>query len=307
MARNAQVAVPMYDDQEPIAVDMPLDMQTRILHDLIAHPPYNSRILEIGPLLAKYILDRLNTNNRPMKGGKIRTYTADLLSGEWGLTGDTIKFGTDGLLKDGQNRLAAVVKSKRPLVTHVVFGIEPSLFSRMDIGKNRTATDIFAIAGHKYAHHTAAAVRWLKILTSDNPANRAARYTNEELLHAYEQVFDRTRLEHSIKMALEVQKTTGHPVGALAALHYIFAEANLSKADEFYTEWASGRYSQSRSRSPVALMQARLTELASLSNNRVHETVRNATIITAWQAYITSDRKFGRASLVFDPAAIPTL
>jgi hypothetical protein len=58
--------------------------------------------------------------------------------GSFSLTGDTIKFGTDGLLKDGQNRLAAVVRSGVSLSTHTVFGIEPLLFDRMDIGKNRT-------------------------------------------------------------------------------------------------------------------------------------------------------------------------
>lgn len=288
-------------EYQPIYATQPLQTQITNLDRLIKHPPLNSRLVEFGPELAGYVLETYNAHNRPMKPGNIKLYAEDLKAGNWGLTGDTIKFGSDHRLKDGQNRLSAVVQSGVPMTTHVVFGIDPELFARMDIGKVRTGGDVFAIEGLPYANVSAAAVRWLKILTSGKPGDRGARFSNEELLETYRKHVDPERLKHSVKMALEVRKTTGQPVAALAALHYLFYGEEPAKADAFFTEWATGRYSGSKSRSPVALMQARLTELANVGSGRVHENMRNLVIITAWRAYSTGDRRFGRNSLMFQP------
>jgi len=270
--------------ERKIKASMPLSEQIATLSELITRPPTNSRVIEFSPKLAEHVLTKHNRDNRPMKPAKIKKYAADLVEGLWGLTGDTIKFGTDALLKDGQNRLSACVRAGRPMTSHVVFGIDPQLFSRMDIGKNRTGGDVFAIAGISYAGHVAAAVRWLLILTGDDPADRGAQFSNEELLRAYRDKFDSDRLEHSIHCALAVRKTCRHPVGPLAALHYLFSQHDQRKADEFFDEWASGR--AKRVRAPSRYLQKSLVEIAASSNNRVHENVRNALIIKAWNAYV---------------------
>jgi hypothetical protein len=268
--------------ERKIKASMPLPEQIATLGELIARPPTNSRVVEFSPKLAEYILTKLNPNNRPMKPAKIKKYAADMTEG-WGLTGDTIKFGNDGFLKDGQNRLSAGVRAGRAFLSHVVFGIESNLFSRMDIGKNRTGADVFHIAKIPHANHAAATVRWLLILSSDNPTNRGAQFSNEELYSAYREKFDGDRIEHSIKHALRV-KRFGHPVGPLAALHYLFAERNAAKADAFFEEWDTGRVKKVRA--PTKALQLALQAEAAKANNRVHENVRNALIITAWNAYL---------------------
>jgi hypothetical protein len=281
LLRNAQ---PDSKAERKIKTSMPLGDQIATLGQLISNPPSNSRVIDFGPKLAEYVLTELNPHNRPMKPGKIKKYATDLSDGQWGLTGDTIKFGSDGFLKDGQNRLAACVRVGKPLTTHVVFGIQPELFARMDIGKNRTGGDVFAIAKINYAGHVAAAVRWLLILTGDDPSDRGAQFSNEELLTAYREKFDTERLEQSIIAALAVRKTCHHPVGPLAALHYLFAEHDQKRADAFFDEWASGR--AKKVRAPARSLQNRLVEISANSNNRVHENVRNGLIIKAWNAYV---------------------
>jgi hypothetical protein len=271
-------------NERKIRASMSLSDQIATLEALIDNPPTNSRVVEFGPKLAEYILTEKNPNNRPPKPAKIKKYASDLSDGRWGLTGDTIKFGTDKLLKDGQNRLAACVRAGKPFTTHVVFGIRPDLFARMDIGKNRTGGDVFSIARIEHAGHVAAMVRWLLILTSENPTDRGAQFSNEELLGAYRERFDGEKIEQSIQAALEVRKRCGHPVGPLAALHYIFAGHDPRKADEFFNEWATGR--AKKVRAPTRSLQNRLVEIAATSNNRVHENVRNALIIKAWNAYM---------------------
>jgi len=270
--------------ERKIKPSMALADQIAILGDLIKRPPENSRIVEFSPKLAEYVLTELNDKNRPMKPTKIRSYADDLSDGMWGLTGDTIKFGTDGFLKDGQNRLAATVRANKTLKTHVVFGIDPRLFARMDIGKNRNGADVFSIAGVSYANHVSATVRWLLILTSSEPGDRGAQFTNEELLTAYREKFDADQLEASILAALDVRRTCHHPVGPLAALHYLFSQRNSTKADTFFEEWATGR--AKKARAPSRYLQNELVRVSRESNNRMHENVRNAMIIKAWNCFV---------------------
>jgi hypothetical protein len=276
--------VPEEKAERKINASMPFQEQVSTLHALIRRPPTNSRVIEFSPKLAEHVLTKLNVNNRPMKHAKIKKYSDDLSQDLWGLTGDTIKFGSDGFLKDGQNRLSACVRAGKAMASHVVFGINPQLFARMDIGKNRTGADVFSIAGISYANHVAAAVRWLLIFASSDPSDRGAQFSNEELLAAYREKFDADRLDRSIQSALEVRRQCHHPVGPLAALHYLFSERHQQKADAFYEEWASGR--AKRVRAPSRYLQRRLVEIANASNNRIHENVRNALIIKAWNAYL---------------------
>ena len=73
------------------------------------------------------------------------------------------------------------------------------------------------------------------------------------------------------------------------------------KANTFFEEWANGR--GVKARSPSKYLQKCLVELASTSNNRIHENVRNALIIKAWNAYI-HDRSVTKAVMqhaVSDP------
>lgn len=268
--------------ERKIKASMPLQEQIATLGELIARPPTNSRVIEFSPKLAEHILTKLNLKNRKPKPAKIKKYAADMMRG-WGLTGDTIKFGNDGFLKDGQNRLAASVRVGKPFVSHAVFGIDPNEFLRMDIGKNRTGADVFHIAKIPHPNHAAAAVRWLLILTSENPSNRGAQFSNEELYEAYREKFDGDRIEHSIKHALRVRRF-GHPVGPLAALHYLFRERDAEKADAFFEEWDTGRVKKVRA--PTKALQLALQAEAAKANNRVHENVRNALIIKAWNAYV---------------------
>jgi hypothetical protein len=270
--------------ERKIKASMPFEEQLATLQALIRKPPTNTRVIEFSPQLAEYILVNLNPNNRNRKPAKIKQYAEEMAAGSWGLTGDTIKFGNNGELRDGQNRLAGSVRAGVPFESHVVFGIDPELFSRMDIGKNRSGGDVLKIAGIKYPNHVANAVRWLLILTGEDPTDRGAQFSNDELLTAYREKLDPERLEDSVHAALKVRKTTRHPVGPLAALHYLFAQRDQKKADEFYDEWATGR--AKRVRAPSRALQNRLVEIARNNDNRMHENVRNGLIVKAWNAYV---------------------
>ena len=65
----------------------------------------------IRPEIAASLLETAE-NNRRLSKGTVSAYVADLLSGNWDETvGSAISIDTDGVLRDGQHRLTAIVES----------------------------------------------------------------------------------------------------------------------------------------------------------------------------------------------------
>jgi hypothetical protein len=68
------------------------------IENYLINPPKTSVVIEIDSKTAKAILDTRNKKNRPPNPNKVQQFAADMTKDRWGLTGDTIKFGTNGQL-----------------------------------------------------------------------------------------------------------------------------------------------------------------------------------------------------------------
>ncbi len=245
----------------------------------LRNPPQTSVILDIDPKTAEQILSERNKGNRPPKPNKVQQFSADMAKNRWGVTGDTIKFGTDGRLLDGQNRLSACVRSGKSIRTHVVFGIDPALFGRMDIGKPRNPSDVLHIAGFKYASTLAAAIRWAHLLDTD-PYNRETLQPDFVLELARGKYAD---IEPCIKDGREINKQFSHPAGQMAALVYNFAKSDPSKAKDFVRAWQRG--DRNGKYQIIDTMQALLHAQKANNNGRIHELTRAGIIIKAWNVF----------------------
>ena len=100
----------------------------------------------ITPAKAREYLKKNTNNYRKMSRATIRSYAEDIKNGRWQLNGETIVFGKNGILKDGQNRLAAIVQANKPADILVVRGVDDSV-NTYNIGKKRTDTDILNAEG----------------------------------------------------------------------------------------------------------------------------------------------------------------
>ena len=245
----------------------------------LQNPPKASVIIDIDPAAAQSVLASRNQGNRPPKPNKVQQFADDMNSSNWGLTGDTIKFGTDGRLLDGQNRLSACVRSGKPFRTHVVFGIDPQLFGRMDIGKPRNSADILHIAGFKYASTLAAAIRWAYLIDTDP-------YSRETLKPEF--VLDLARADYNdiepfIKEGRDVNRQFSHPAGQMAALIYNFDKSDSKKASEFVSAWKRG--DRKGKCQIIDTMQALLHSTKVNNNGRIHELTRASIIIKAWNIF----------------------
>ena len=121
-----------------------------------------SRTVTITPKKAAEMLEH-NGHNRPLTRTRVREFAEAMKRGDWQLTHQGIAFDTDGQLKDGQHRLAAIVEADQPVTMMVTTDLPPETFDVLDTGKRRTAADALTINGEKSTSMLAAMVRviWL--------------------------------------------------------------------------------------------------------------------------------------------------
>lgn len=304
--KKGRTMLKVVSKQRQLSADLSLEDQVSNLSSLIKNPPQNSRVIEVSPELASYVLENLNIGNRSKKIIKIKTYASDMASGNWSLTNATLAFGSDGYLKDGQNRLSACVRSGKPFKTHAIFGIEPESFIHMDVGANRTHMDVFTIMGTPYPSVTGAVIRHIVAFKNQKASSKNVSMTNDDLRSYYNDEINSSMLELAIKLAKITKKNTLIPVPPLAALFYIVSmEGNLEKAKSFLNDLAAN-YGKGV-RSPVRKLLHTLTEIRVANRNKVMPDVMSILLARTWVNY-----KEGRASTKADmvigaDAAMPKL
>ena len=254
--------------QRKLSSELSLKEQIHTLKSLISNPPQNSRVCEFTPELAEYILDKskgnLNINNRPRKSQKIIEYKRDMQIDNWSLTGDTIKFGTDGYLKDGQNRLAACIQAQTPFTTHVLFGIDPNTFHHMDTGKNRGADDVLAIMGVTNSSKVAQQIKFL-LNWEKGKTNTAGSASNDQIKDAYLNKYKPELLQEGVSWARKVYAQTRYTHGQVAATFYIAVEKGYrEEIENFFNAMMSG--TGKANSGPVKLMK----HITFMRGNRMH-------------------------------------
>ncbi len=123
------------------------------------------QILSVSPEVAKTMLQS-NTINRSIRPRKWKKYSQEMKSGYWKLSHQGIAFSKTGKLLDGQHRLLAIIDSGMTLPFMVTYGLDESLFSKIDVGFLRTTSEVTKIpskelsiakffATHAYSKETA--------------------------------------------------------------------------------------------------------------------------------------------------------
>jgi hypothetical protein len=257
----------------------PVEEQFAQLMEWITRPPENSRVIVMTPELAEHILNNLNHNNRRQRPANIRRFANAMATGQWLLTGDTLKFSRLGYLLDGQNRLRACVRSGKSFKTHAVFGIDDDAFDRIDNNAVRTNPDTFEIAGIPHASIAAPAVRWI-ILESDrsngSPPERGRKIENNELRTVYRNRIDADRLTEACRAAKSIGRTL--PTGSLAGYLYLFGEKSHLKMERFVRDLID------RKRAGRTLLD-KVERLRKQNMGRLNELQINALIIQAWNTF----------------------
>lgn len=291
--------------QRQLSAGISIEEQVNNLSSLIKNPPQNSRVIEVSPKLAEYILENLNIGNRSKKVEKIKVYANDMVGGNWSLTNATLAFGSDGYLKDGQNRLSACVRAGVPFKTHAIFGIEPESFIHMDVGANRSNMDVFTIMGTPYPSMTGAVIRHIVAFRGCKANTKSVKMTNDELRNYYNTEINSAMLELSIKLAKITKKNTLIPVPPLAALFYIVSvNGDLEKAKSFLDDLAAG---VGTVRSPVRKLLHTLTEIRVANRNKVMPDVMSILLARTWINYKANKQSTKRDMHIDGASSMPKL
>jgi hypothetical protein len=204
-------------------------------------------------------------------------------------------FRKTGYLLDGQHRLLACIQANMPLTTFIVFNIPDGAFAMIDIGRKRTNTDAFFVAKIANSNVAAAATRWIMIHDQD-PTFRHLTFTNDEMYIYYKQNLDNALFHECVTHAVEIEASTRAlspagqrrnycPAGPMAAYLYFFMMKNRKQASQFVGELVN---MQRHGRVYIKAIRDRMDA----NSGRIHEVVRNALLVQAWNAF----REGGRVS-----------
>jgi hypothetical protein len=120
----------------------------------------------VTPQIAAYWLRTLNTKNRHYKVQAIEQYAIDMKAGKW--TATRIIFYNDGILCDGQNRLAAVVLANVSVSFDILVGADYNEGVNIDMGVRRNQGDSLRLQGAEHwitQNHTIAIINYITRMT----------------------------------------------------------------------------------------------------------------------------------------------
>lgn len=102
----------------------------------------------ITPKKAEELL-KTNTNNRKISQGAVFAYEQDILNGDWTeRTGEAISIDYNGVLRDGQHRLTAIVNTGKSVHSWVCRGVDPD--GVYDYNRKRSSADQMSIMRTDY-------------------------------------------------------------------------------------------------------------------------------------------------------------
>jgi len=195
-------------------------------------------VMTVTPQQALAWLEK-NSSNRPLSLARIKQYTKDIIDGNFGLTGEAIRFFEDGALADGQHRLTAIVKACKSVETLVVFGVKKAVAPYIDTGKSRTASDVlsmFSGVNDTDARALATAVRMIN--KHDKGNHYASTAGGGDVTNAYIQDYYRDN-ENELCAAMEWVAENGKykdaviPRAVQIALYFLFNRANPKLAGDY--------------------------------------------------------------------------
>ena len=190
-----------------------------------------SEVATITPDLASAFLER-NSDNRPLNSRRVSMYAADMAEGRWALNGEPIIFSSDGMLNDGQHRVAAIIAAGVPVQSMVAFGILRETRLTTNQGKAKGAGDYLGMGGVKNGNIVAGAARIVCAYEASNfESVSASRVTSAQTMARVD-----TGIMNAAARCMAVHEKMAPFITAspFAFCHYIFNRIDAAAADKYF-------------------------------------------------------------------------
>jgi hypothetical protein len=192
-----------------------------------------AEVVQMTPERARELLDQ-NHDNRRLSPEAVAKLARDLRDGNFRFNGDAIRVRADGVLADGQHRLAACVEAGVPFQTLLVTGLGRDDVLTLDRGRKRSIGDNLTIAyGYPSGTQLAAACRLLAVLATGAYRTSITAKEAADILEAHPGLVDSNR-------AMRVVKPASH--AGVCAIHYIgtHIQGDPDRADAFVKVFRTG-------------------------------------------------------------------
>lgn len=247
------------------------------------------RVETITPVLAEEYLRR-NTKNRQLRSNIVSYYASQMKNGQWMLNGEGIIFNDEGILVDGQHRLAAVMESGVNVEMLVVRNADKDSFTTIDSGVSRKIRDTFYVKGIPNANVVSSIIGRYKKLCSiksimgkvDGVKNHS-KPSRQDLLREYlsdEEFWQEIcRRAQTCYAAMRLMSQT--EIGSISA--YLIKERKHSseKVFDFFEDLLKSDIPKSPM---LALFRKRLVQ-DKLSNERIAPIYKQQLFTQVWNAY----------------------
>lgn len=241
-------------------------------------------IVEVTPRTAAQWLAK-NQKNRNVRASVVDSYARDMAAGRWLLTGESVKFDTDGNLIDGQHRCMAVIKSDVTVSMLVVRGVQPEAQDVMDTGAKRSAGDALHLNGAKNANLVAAATRLLLQVEGGVRRGSTARaYTNSEISVF---VSENPGVLSAAEAAMAVRSTVELTPSVTAATWFLLYRVDPERCAQFFTSIAESMTTGAGD--PRNTLIRRLSS-ARRNGERLSQVAQMSFVIRAWNAWVKGER-----------------
>lgn len=243
-------------------------------------------VIEITPEMAREMLT-YNTHNRSLRDRQVKSLAADMADNAWVEDGQSIKFGTDGALLDGQHRLAAIIEADVKIRMLVVHNVPNAAQENMDTQAKRTFADVLKLRGEARSVALAAAARRVYMFEHGAPSGHANfNPTYRQLLQTldtYPWLRDVTETTTRVSAQVPI------PAGTLSLCYWMFVRIDPDDCVFFFARLSDGTGLLDGD----AIHVLRRTVFAEQRGSaRIHDTVMTAYVIKAWNAY-RHGRKIG--------------
>jgi hypothetical protein len=248
----------------------------------LAFGPRVEQVLVTPELAAAWLLK--NKTNRRLIKAHLEALEQVLIRGEWVLNGDTIRFGKDGEIKDGQHRLNACVNTGVSFLTFVVYDLDENAFDTIDtLARPRKAGDVLSIHGKSNCNTLAACVRFLWIFKNsfqfyDGGANSPG-FSPRLCLDIIER---RPLIEFWVRKVGASSKIFPSP-SVLSALCYLFSSVDSELSEQLLSVVSDGSGDVDR---PFNLLRETMINRR-MSGVRVYARAMAFMTVRAWNSEIS--------------------
>lgn len=245
----------------------------------VGENPYEpDEAVKIFPDVAHWLLHDLRyENNRDISDDAVNEITEAILNDDFRCTHQGIAICAEGFTMDAQHRLAACIRADMPIIIKINFGQPLANFDVIDAVRLRHAGVLLKFAGIKNPAECAAATQWRHRLETRTMTSRL-RIAPRKIVKLFKESY--STVADWLPQARKIKRMHGQPVGATMAMLDFFHGLDPGTAEDLAEAWGGAMTERFL---PFKRLELRIGEIKRVAG-RVHDTMRMAMIIKAWNA-----------------------